>query len=70
MATKTTDKIEYVVTAPNGLRLRDKPDGTPMIVSPHGCLVVGASGELSKWLKVTYGLRTGYVMTEYIKAVV
>ena len=58
--------VTLTVNANGGLRLRETPNGTIMLVMPNGSLVekIGADGN---WYKVNYNGKTGYCHSGYLK---
>lgn len=55
----------FVVNSPNGLNLRDAPNGGYMAILPHGA-PVKVSETSGAWSKVTYMRQTGWVKTEFL----
>ena len=58
--------VTLTVNANGGLRLRETPNGTIMLVMPNGSMVekIGADGN---WYKVNYNGKTGYCHSDYLK---
>ena len=58
--------VTLTVNANGGLRLRETPNGTIMLVMPNGSMVekIGADGN---WYKVNYNGTTGYCHSDYLK---
>lgn len=62
---QTNKVVTLTVNANGGLRLRETPNGTIILVMPNGSTVdkIGAEG---KWYKVTYNGKTGYCHSDYL----
>lgn len=62
----TNNVVTLTVKANGGLRLRETPNGTIILVMPNGSKVekIGADG---KWYKVKYNDKTGYCHSDYLK---
>lgn len=58
--------VTLTVNANGGLRLRETPNGTIILVIPNGATVekIGADGN---WYKVNYNGKTGYCHSDYLK---
>lgn len=58
--------VTLTVNANGGLRLRETPNGTIILVMPNGATVekIGADGN---WYKVKYNGKTGYCHSDYLK---
>ena len=58
--------LTLTVNANGGLRLRETPNGTIVLVIPNGATVekIGADGN---WYKVNYNGKTGYCHSDYLK---
>lgn len=63
---QTNKVVTLTVKANGGLRLRETPNGTIILVMPNGSKVekIGADG---KWYKVKYNGKTGYCHSDYLK---
>lgn len=63
---QTNKVVTFTVKANGGLRLRETPNGTIILVMPNGAKVekIGADG---KWYKVKYNDKTGYCHSDYLK---
>lgn len=57
--------VTLTVNANGGLRLRETPNGTIILVMPNGANVekIGADGD---WCKVNYNGKTGYCYSDYL----
>lgn len=57
--------VTLTVNANGGLRLRETPNGTIILVIPNGAIVekIGADGN---WCKVNYNGKTGYCYSDYL----
>ena len=61
-----TTAVVMVVNAPNGLNLREEPNGNVIAVIPHETEV--KIGEMDgKWVAVQVKRQKGWVMQEYLQ---
>ena len=64
----STAAVEYVVDAPNGLRLRNNPDGEVIVILPHKSGVSGSVYEtIPEWMEVRTGELSGFVKSEFLR---